>query len=229
MTNRIYDSANAPTTPGATLILSDDGNTIIDLEVKNLTGIAVQVSGKQHLLIGSNGSIISEAATGIQFSGGGESTVTNLGTISAAKAIEIASSGATDRLELYNSGTIAASTTAIVGGKGDDIVINAGIIGPTNGTSPTSLMDLGDGNDFYDGVKGLATGGLIALGIGNDTAYGGPVQRHFSAALESTISMVEKVTTRSITRMRPLASPSTWEGPPASGMGTRTRSSTSRT
>ena len=43
----------------------------------------------------------------------------------------------------------------------------------TSAAPDAVLMYLGDGHDFYNGLMGRALGGVIKLGRGNDTAYGG--------------------------------------------------------
>lgn len=154
MTNRIYDSANPLPTPGATLVLSGDGNTIIGLEVKNTVGTAIQATGAQSILIGTAGSVI--------------------GQLNALDLQGVSNS-------VYNQGTITAgSGTAIIGGSGADTIINTGTINFAPSATGTILIDLGDGADFYDGIKGIATVGLIKLGAGNDTAFGGAQAETFS-------------------------------------------------
>ncbi|MET0531111.1 MAG: cadherin domain-containing protein [Microvirga sp.] len=64
---------------------------------------------------------------------------------------------------------------AIQGGYGADRIINTG----TLRTSGATLIDLGHGNDYYDGRQGLAIG-LIRLGDGDDIAYGGSGDETFS-------------------------------------------------
>jgi Ca2+-binding RTX toxin-like protein len=153
MTNRIYDSANPLPTPGATLVLSD-GNTIIDLEVKNTVGTAIQATGAQSILVGTAGSVI--------------------GQVNALDLQGVSNS-------VYNQGTITAgSGKAIIGGSGADTIINTKTINFAPSATGTVLIDLGDGADFYDGIKGTATGGLIKLGAGNDTAFGGAQAEIFS-------------------------------------------------
>lgn len=103
---------------------------------------AIALAGANSEVI-NNGRIKSSAAAAIVFSGGGINKVTN-------------------------SGTITASAEAIIGGSGVDRITNQG----TLTTTGAILLDLGAGNDFYEGRLGTATG-MIKLGAGDDQATGG--------------------------------------------------------
>ena len=129
----------------------------------------------------------SAASTGILFSASGLSSVTNAGTINGSKGIEIGGAGADDRLDLFNSGMISAWGIAITGGRGGDRIVNTGTIRLGSDAAGLVLIDLGAGNDFYDGSLGTATGGLIKLGAGNDTAYGGSGAETFVAGIGSNV------------------------------------------
>ena len=50
---------------------------------------------------------------------------------------------------------------------------NAGTLGTTSTLPNATLLFLDAGNDVYDGTHGTATGGVIKLGAGNDSAFGG--------------------------------------------------------
>jgi len=195
MPNRIYDGSTPLPDPTpndeARLVLSDIGNTIIDLSVDSDDKVAIRATATQQILIGAarsvqgfsyglelrgtgssvvnNGTVGSDTSSAILFSGSGTSSVTNAGTITGAKGIQIDSTSPTATLSLFNTGTITASGTAIGGGKGDDRIVNLGTI--TTTTIGTKLIILADGNDFFDGQLGT-TSGIIDLGTGNDTAYG---------------------------------------------------------
>ena len=137
-------------------------------------GIAVELMGAGSAFF-NEGSVTSFNGTALAFEGGGTSTVTNTGTISGAKAITIkASTSASDKLHLVNTGGIHTTGVAVTGGHGDDRIYNTGIMS----TSGPVLMDLGNGNDLYDGSQGTAIG-TINLGAGNDTAYGGAASETF--------------------------------------------------
>lgn len=197
------------TTPLTSVLLDKMGTAFFGQSVLNSSGAAIEVKYTQDVLIASStmisgtafglhflppettpapettttssklnnqGSIYSLSGTGVQFSGGGTSYVTNQGSIIAKKGIVIAAStNSDDKLDLFNSGNIIASEIAVVGGHGDDRIVNSGTIRTTGDV----LMDLGEGNDIYDGSAGSALG-LIKLGAGDDKAYGGTGGEIFS-------------------------------------------------
>jgi Ca2+-binding RTX toxin-like protein len=126
--------------------------------------------------LNNQGAIYSLSGTGVLFAGGGTSYVTNQGSIIAKDGITIAASTSVDdKLDLFNSGSIIASNLAVTGGFGNDRIVNSGTLRSTGGI----LMDLGAGDDIYDGAAGSAFG-LIKLGAGNDKAYGGSGSESFS-------------------------------------------------
>jgi Ca2+-binding RTX toxin-like protein len=154
MTNRIYDAPVSIAADAPAITLTDAGNVLVTSEIKNTVGTAIQATGAQSILIGTAGSVI--------------------GRINALDL-----QGASN--SVYNQGTITAgSGKAIIGGSGADTIINTGTINFAPSATGTVLIDLGDGADFYDGIKGTATGGLIKLGAGNDTAFGGAQAEIFS-------------------------------------------------
>lgn len=76
---------------------------------------------------------------------------------------------ASNLLKLTNSGTIKAlnaSSTAIMGSRGNDRLVNSGHI------EGHKALELDEGDDFYDGRSGTVVGRIV-LGQGHDTAYGG--------------------------------------------------------
>lgn len=198
MTNYIYDAANPLPTAGADarLHLTDAGTTFIGLEVRSDDETGILADQKQSILVVAGGSVIGATnsldlrgtgsnvhnegtigaetiGTGILFAGG-LSRVTNHGQINGNRGIVLTSS-ATAKLELYNSGSIIATDKAVTGGANADVIFNTGEIKTTGSIS----IDLGGGSDYYDGQKGKVTG-LIMLGSGNDTAYGGVENETFS-------------------------------------------------
>jgi Ca2+-binding RTX toxin-like protein len=192
------------------------GSTIIDMTLEATTGTVFQASSKHRVTIGSSGSVkgntyglhlqgigstvlndgvigqIAAAASdfttdvGIRFSGAGLGSVTNLQTIKGAVGIEIASEATAAKLELLNSGTIKATGLAIVGGKGADRIVNTNAIKTTAVTSGAAAVDLGEGDDLYDGRLGTLVG-IVKLGDGNDIAYGGTGNETFSGGKGSNI------------------------------------------
>ena len=153
MTNRIFDTPLSVGSADPAITLTDAGNTIIDNEIKNTVGTAVRATSTQNILIGSAG-IVNGRTRGLDLEGTGS--------------------------RIYNEGTISAGEIAIKGSSGADIVINNRTIKLNESPTGTVLINLGEGADFYDGMNGTATGGLIKLGAGNDTAFGGAQAEIFS-------------------------------------------------
>jgi len=115
---------------------------------------------------------------------GGDLDVVNTGTILVStrergipsKALTLAST-ANSGSYLMNTGTIAAerhntNSIAVEGGLGADIIYNRGLI--------VGAIDLGAGNDRYFGQEGFWEGITIALGAGQNIAYGGAGAESFS-------------------------------------------------
>ncbi|WP_052954862.1 calcium-binding protein [Microvirga vignae] len=109
----------------------------------------------------------------------GISVVTNCGTITTGnvtQAIWHIAGAATDSLTVINTGNIIAglNRAAVQASIGSDTVINSGFM--------QGIIDLGDGNDLYDGTSGTLTG-RIGLGAGNDKGYGGAGSELFYGGL----------------------------------------------
>ncbi|MBL0373267.1 hypothetical protein JJB09_14615 [Rhizobium sp. KVB221] len=107
---------------------------------------------------------ITGAGTGIRIEGtGGE--ITNTGTINANVAGSVGvdlDTGSGDKSELVNggAGTITGTENSVVGGAGNDKVINRGTL---NGD-----VALSGGNDTFDTAGGTLNGEVFG-GFGNDT------------------------------------------------------------
>jgi Ca2+-binding RTX toxin-like protein len=160
------------------------GNGAQDLHALELKGAESSVSNE--------GAVTSVTGAAIRFSGGGTSSVTNTAgkTIKGAEGIRIAAptaSAATAKLELLNAGTIEGTGLALIGGGGNDRVVNTGTLKTTATAAEAVLMDLGTGDDFYDGKLGTATSGIIKLGDGNDIAFGGTGNETFSGGKGTNI------------------------------------------
>jgi len=117
----------------------------------------------------------------IKASGGvftwGTLKLTNTGTIKCLSGeVQIGVYGR-GKLDVTNSGVIEGTKCGIQGSDVGDIVLNNGSI-----KSDGAAVTLGKGNDSYDGRAGTVSKlnatalGVIALGTGNDTAYGGAGQ-----------------------------------------------------
>jgi Ca2+-binding RTX toxin-like protein len=126
------------------------------------------------VIVNASGSVSGSSA--IVLYGGG--TVQNAGMISGKYGIYGAGGG----LQILNSGTITGSSSAIYLGGSDDVVTNAGTI--------LGDIDLGSGNDVFDGqmgrmigtvygyhgddiLKGSAYDDILEGGTGADQLYGG--------------------------------------------------------
>jgi Ca2+-binding RTX toxin-like protein len=160
------------------------GNEAQDLHALELKGIDSSVFNE--------GAVTATTGAAIRFSGGGTSSVTNAvgKMIKGAEGIRIAAptaSVATAKLELLNAGTIEATGLAVIGGGGNDRIVNTGTLKTTATAAGAVLIDLGTGDDFYDGKLGTATSGIIKLGDGQDIAFGGNGNETFSGGKGTNI------------------------------------------
>lgn len=179
MPSIIYDSSNPFPANGE---VTGFDLAVIDLDITS-TATAIKATDTKHVLIRSTRAVVGQSA-GLQLLGT-SSTVTNEGTIEAqtattGTAIRFAAGG--DH-RVNNSGTIKAAGPAIEGNSGSERIINTGTLQTTSSAANAVLLDLKDGNDFYDGLLGQATGGMIKLGSGHDTAYGGAGAEIFSGGV----------------------------------------------
>lgn len=179
MPSIIYDSTNPLPANGE---VSGLDLAVIDLDVTG-NGTAIEATDTKHILIRSTRNVLGQSE-GLQLLGT-TGTVTNEGTIEAqtattGTAIRFAAGG--DH-RVNNSGTIKSAGLAIEGNSGSERIINTGTLQTTSSAAAAVLLDLKDGNDFYDGLLGQATGGMIKLGSGHDTAYGGAGAEIFSGGV----------------------------------------------
>jgi len=175
MSSVIYNEANPLPATGVEGV----DLAIIDYDIVAAPVAAVSAENVGHLVVGKN-SAISSNIWGLYLLGP-SITVTNEGVISAqGDGIFLLGSGA---LTLFNVGSVISSDVAILGGNGHDRIINTGILETKYSLAAPMVMDLRDGDDFYDGILGTVIGGAIWLGIGNDTAYGGAGSEIFAGGL----------------------------------------------
>ncbi len=135
---------------GQRIIIQTTGSLLSDI------GPAIYIGGRNTTIV-NNGSIYS--GKGIILGGvGGSTTILNSGVISGADSISVLNN---QKLVLRNSGVISTpNSEAVEAGSANDLIVNRGrIIG---------TIDLGDGNDRYDGKGGFHSGSIFAQG-GNDT------------------------------------------------------------
>ncbi|WP_262271451.1 cadherin domain-containing protein [Microvirga yunnanensis] len=172
MTSKIFDASNP--LPAAGDVTGLD-LAVIDLDVTS----TIKVTDIGHILVRKTRTVLAQA-DGLQLLGSSD-IVTNEGTIEsrtpAGAAIRFSAGGIHT---VNNAGTIKAAGLVIEGNVGAERIVNTGTLQSTSTAANAVLLDLKDGNDFYDGVLGFAIGGTIKLGAGNDTAYGGTGSDIFS-------------------------------------------------
>ncbi|MEE1656572.1 cadherin domain-containing protein [Microvirga sp. CF3062] len=181
MPNIIYTNLDQlpPSGTEARLELAGFGLVVIDLDITSDTGAVIKANETDHILIRKDRTITGQT-DGIVLTGH-SSTITNEGSIRS-----LSETGAAIRLSgavtysVVNSGTITSAGLAIQGSAGVDRIINAGTLQTASNSANAVLLDLGAGNDLFEGVLGTATGGTIKLGLGNDTAFGGAGSEIFS-------------------------------------------------
>jgi Ca2+-binding RTX toxin-like protein len=138
-------------------------NVLINFgEIVGLSG-GVDTFNSTNNRIYNHGQIIGTAAAGVFLDGDG-SLLHNTGEIAAlgGDAGVVLSTETGETASLFNSGTISGSDflgNAVVGGTGDDTVINQGTI---NGN-----VALGGGNDVFNGTGGTVNGTVFG-GAGDD-------------------------------------------------------------
>ncbi|KFG69740.1 calcium-binding protein [Microvirga sp. BSC39] len=148
---------------GTGILAEGSANAITNTgSIEAYYGIRAGMGGREETII-NTGTILSSGGVGIEVNGAG--WITNGGTIQSLQGVGIrllnTPSGSNNWIT--NTGTIRGAT-AIEGSDRIDVITNTGnIIG---------TVDLGDGNDRYEGRNGY-TDGLILLGNGNDTFRGG--------------------------------------------------------
>ena len=220
MADHKYFDATHPLTPTANALieLAAEDTVFLALGAQSATLLGIKGAGKNQVLIHSagvvhtqlnaleilgdenrihnEGFVTSIAGTGVLLSGGGTNRLTNLGTITGVKGVEVANSTLVgDKLDLLNAGSISAIGVAVKGTFGGDRVVNKGTL-QTNEVDAL-LVDLAEGNDYYDGTLGVVYG-RIALGLGNDTAIGGAGSETFSGDGGDDSSMAGRASIRSI-------------------------------
>lgn len=117
-------------------------------------GISVSAD---NAIVTNNKTIIAGGGVSIDGSNGvvtNDGTIT--GTVSSLATIDL---GDAVKSGLHNSGLIAAKSIAVLGGSGTQSVFNSGTI--------KGSIDLGAGNDYFDGTGGKVAG-MVSGGKGND-------------------------------------------------------------
>ena len=122
----------------------------------NGAGVAAVSHAERILNLGD----ITGGVAGVQSFSTGTVVVTNAGRIAGETAIDAGS--ASGAISVTNSGVLDGD---VAGGSGFDVVRNLGLI--------TGLVDLGDGNDLYDGRTAAGPGLEVRGGGGDDTLRAG--------------------------------------------------------
>jgi Ca2+-binding RTX toxin-like protein len=151
----ITNSGTVTALKNAITLTGDDGKITNNGLIK-ASGYAIAVTADDTII--TNNKTIT-AAGGIKVAGMGE-TVTNYGTITGtlASLATIDFSGAS-KATLHNGGLIKSAGTAFLGGNNADSLFNRGTI--------TGTINLGNGNDYFDGTGGKVNGTIYG-GKGND-------------------------------------------------------------
>ncbi len=140
---------------GGALISGGDGG------VYDADGVILDGAGS---ILTNHGSITSYGTAASLFvRDGATTTVTNSGTMEGRVAGVWHKFGIGSLL-VQNTGTIESPGYAVLGGEGSDKVANRGTI--------IGTIDLGNGNDNYDGRHGTITGEVLG-GAGNDVFFPG--------------------------------------------------------
>ncbi len=142
--------AAAPGSSGFVLTISDTGQVTADDVAVVLSNTAFDLTND-----GTITSVWGISATEVSTA----SVITNTGTLTTERAAIMLSGDGQIRLE--NSGTIDAGSTAYdhSAGAGTDLIRNTGLI--------RGGINLGGGNDVYDGRGGQITG-VVFAGLGDD-------------------------------------------------------------
>jgi len=138
------------------IVLSGDDGKITNSGLIKSAAYAISVSADDAIV--TNYKTI-QAGGGIRMAGSGE-TVANYGTITGTLAslatIDLSKATASS---LHNYGLLSSKGIAFLGGSGTQSLFNSGTI---NGS-----IDLGAGNDYFDGTAGRVSG-TVSGGSGND-------------------------------------------------------------
>lgn len=166
---------DVPTSGSGILVAFNTGHVLIGKGRTITNGHDILQLGEYLGTVTNEGTLQTTDNTGaaIRFAteGAQAHTVNNMGTITAGGMGIFFAHGGTHIVN--NVGTITAGGMVISGHVDSERIVNTGTLQTTSGGSNAILMDLGAGDDFYNGIMGWALGGAIKLGIGNDTAYGG--------------------------------------------------------
>jgi serralysin len=169
------------TGPASIGILAPHSNNYISNSgtVEGFQGVVLGSAGSSNNKLVNSGDILASGVA-VTLYGNGSSLINSklISTIdpaTASYAVSLASSSG-QTLSFLNTGTVKGTgvTYTVSGGSGSDRVTNKGMI--------IGNIQLGTGDDFYDG-RGGTVKGQILLSDGNDIAYGGDGDDTFQGEL----------------------------------------------
>ena len=159
------------------------------------TAVALAGFGSDKSLINTGviQSLSAIGGTAVRVGAAGQTTIDNSGSILSVGGIAIEAVTATGSLHLTNSGTISSATSftfSVFATAQSDIILNTGSI--------DGSVDLGGGNDLFDGIGGFV-GGTVYGGAGNDTfRVSDALAAIFEFALEGTLDRIESTVSFSL-------------------------------
>ena len=152
------------------IISSPDGTGVVILRGTTAVGSSARIDGEYWIVSYNelnviNHGIISGSKDGVH--GSKLMNIVNSGSI-IGKFCGISYWSVTGPLTVTNTGLVSGRVAAIRGSETNDVIINKGVL-----TSDNDAVALDKGNDVYDSREGGRASGIIDLGLGNDTAWGG--------------------------------------------------------
>lgn len=165
-----HPAMNCDVTVNGTVSSADDAGVYIS-RGQLTVGATGQVSGRNGFDCANPATVINHGTiigTEDAIQGARGLTILNDGTIQSGR-YGIFYGDWDSALNVTNTGTISGQYYAIHSGMSNDVVINKGVL-----TSEDPItVSLGGGTDLYDSRGGGSASGLVKLGGGDDTAYGG--------------------------------------------------------
>jgi hypothetical protein len=151
-------TGNALDFTAGSITLTNSGN------IRSISTNAIDFDGANNSLTNS-GLIESNQSDAIQFDGD-SNTLINTGTIRGDQGVDFDNNGVNS---IFNAGTMLGTGDAgLDGSDGQELIINNGLIQGTGGNA----VELGSGNDVYDGRNGSVVGDIEGAG-GDDIIFGG--------------------------------------------------------
>lgn len=181
----VFDLTGASFGAGESNYVTNSGTiavTGIDSSIESLRPAegAIAADRRVEIVNTAEGEIVANGSThagialyaGFSEEANGGSSIVNAGTITSSGwwGIDLIHSGSAGAIEITNTGLISGGEGAIAGGAGAETVTNLGTI--------LGDIDLGAGNDVYDGSGGIVVG-AVSAGDGQDRLSGGAIADDF--------------------------------------------------